>query len=192
VTQTKIVRPDLRKPGEYHVLFSESVLTLVEEGVLAKAGQLQSALIAHDGCDMLRETGCKVRESWLVNTYGSVKEAEASGAKLFDCSEDLFFLHKSLAQLMDFIMQSRHMRNNPQSRGLHELEEVEAKFLAIKGEVAHRNSQRDIQTGQMAKLTPEKLAELDAQFSNETKDKTLLGLSESERLQTTTPKAKTK
>lgn len=164
---TRVSRPDLRKLDTFHILASESTLSLLEEGALARAGQLRAELIAHDNCNMLQDKGCEIRKAWLIAEYGTIEQAEAQGAQLFDCSEDLLFLHYSLSKLMDFIMQCRYLRGNPTSRGYHELAESEAKFLAIKGELAHRTEQDRISTGQMAKLTPDALAHLDESTKSE-------------------------
>lgn len=174
-TPTRINRPDLRKPDTYHILVDETMLTFLEEGLLARAAALQTSLMAHNECDMTKEDGCAVRQDWMINRYGSVKEAKAQGARLTDCSEDLHFLHASMSQLMDFVLQARHIRNNPESRGFRDLSDAEAKLLTLKGEVAYRNSQMSVATGQMEKLTPEVLAAMDAERATDA-ETSLLGL----------------
>lgn len=173
---TRIVRPDLRQPDTLHALMSTDMLHWLELGLLEKCKHLHQEIKMHDSCDMFREDGCKVREKWMIDSYGSVKEAIDNGCRVSDCSEDLSFRYKALAELMDFITQSRYMRSTADSRSLREIDDATAQFLAIKGQMAHRAAQATVPTGTMDKLTPERLAELDKEFGEETKDKTLLGL----------------
>lgn len=150
-----VKRPDLRKPDQYLMELDETMLLLIEDGLLKKAGELQALLDQHYDCNLANDRGCGVRHTWLVTTYGSLDEAANAGYYQTDCSEDLAFLHGHMAKIHDQLFQSRYVRTRPDSYGLHAQRDAEEKLNGIKGEIAHRTVVAKDDTGLMEKVTDE-------------------------------------
>jgi hypothetical protein len=176
--QTRIVRPDIRKPDAYQINLGETMLLWLEDGILHKMHALHRNIDAHGECDLTNESGCKVREAWLIQNYGALDAAIKAGFRVTDCAEDLAFLYSEVGHLMDTLNQSRWLRNNPGGRCFHDLTDAEAKLRDIQGEVNHRVKSAASDTGLMVKLDEEQLAKLDAQDAAAVNE-SLLGLQSS-------------
>lgn len=157
----KIIRPDLRSPDDYQISLDGEVLKWLEDSLLEKASRLHTDIAAHGMCDMRRADGCSVRERWLVSNYGSVEAARNHGYHRTDCSEDLSYLHHALGDVMDFVLQSRYLRQRPGERSYGEQAEVVQQLESIKAEVNHREAAAKSPTSYMDRLDADKLAELE-------------------------------
>lgn len=170
MTQTRVIRPDLRAQDRFVIELDESMLMWLEDGALAKIVTVRQSIYNHDECDLFSEKGCNVRNQWLIDNYGSIEEAQLAGRHQTDCGEDLTFLHHELGRLMGFLTQSRWIRNHPDGRSMLDHRDAVAKLTEIKGEVAHREERAKESTGLMQKLDDEYLAELDAAKAAAAKD----------------------
>jgi len=176
--QTRVIRPDVRQIDRYAIELDESMLMWLEDGALAKIADVQSSIYNHDECDLRSETGCVVRDQWLVDNHGTIENAKLAGYHQTDCGEDLTFLHHELGRLMGFLTQARWIRNNPAGRSMLDHRDAVAQLTTIKGEVNYRNEQARPDTGVMPKLTDEVMAELDTAKAIEAERESLLGLNE--------------
>lgn len=159
----RIIRPDLRNPDDYQISLDGETLMWFENSLLEKASRLHTDIAAHGLCDMRRSDGCAIRERWLINNYGSLTTAAQQGYYATDCSEDLAYLHHSLGDVMDFVVQSRYLRQRPGERAYGEAHEAVSQLMAIKAEINHREAASKSSTSVMGQLDDEKLAELDRQ-----------------------------
>jgi len=170
--QTRIIRPDLRVTDQYKINCDESMLMWIEDGLLKKINDVYVNLDGHAECDLRSETGCVVREKWLIQQYGDLLTARTAGYFPSDCTEDLAFLHTELGKLADSLRQARWIRSNPQGKWLYELTSAETQLLQIRGEVIAREAAGSVPTGPLPILDDETLAALDKAKS----EGSLLGL----------------
>jgi hypothetical protein len=165
--QTRISRPDLRTPDQYQITLDETMLMWLEDGLMKKINDIYASLDAHNECDLSSATGCEVRRNWLTHQYTTVEAARALGYFETDCTEDLAFLHMEQGRLMDTIGQARWLRNNPSSKGMHEVNDAKEQLKRLSGEVAHREAAAAEPTGPMPKLTDELLEQLDKEAAGQ-------------------------
>lgn len=178
MSQTRVIRPDARQIDRYIIETDESFLMWLEDGTLAKIADVQQSIYNHDDCDLRSETGCVVRDQWLIQNHESIEQARQAGYHQTDCGEDLTFLHHELSRLTGFLTQARWIRNNPAGRSMLDHRDAVAQLTSIKGEVNYRNEQAKADTGIMPKLDQETLAELDEAARHEAERTSLLGLDE--------------
>jgi hypothetical protein len=160
---TRVTRPDVRRPNHYTMELDETMLLCVEEGLLTQVDRTQLTIEHHNGCDLRSGQFCQLRNEWLVTTYGSIEGASQAGFHPHDCTEDLSYLFTQMGRLLDALSQSRWIRANPTGRNMYDARDASKQLAKIKGEAAYREEQGKVDTSLMGKLDEETLARLDAE-----------------------------
>lgn len=153
--QTRITRPNLRQPDQYHISLDESMLLWIEEALVDKVMHLYDSIASHHKCDLRVENGCGVRDQWLVSQYGSLDEALRIGYKRTDCTEDLAFLHGELARIMSTLFQARYLRTTVNAHSYYTEEQATQELQRIRAEVRYRETQAEQQTSELSRITTE-------------------------------------
>lgn len=159
--QTKITRPDLRQPDLYNIQLDESMLMWIEESLVEKVMHIYDSIGAHHECDLRIETGCRVRDRWLISQHGTLDEAFKVGFKQTDCTEDLAYLHSEMGRIMNTLFQARYLRTTVNAHSYYTEEHATQELARIQAEVRYRETQAEQQTGELSRLTDDAMATIE-------------------------------
>lgn len=125
-----VMRPNTSETENYRIHLDGPMLHLFEEMAAKRYRDIDDRIGNHAECNISLGR-CKVQAQELEAEHGSLEKAASLGLMVTDCSEALMFLHEEARQVMEFIFQSRYVRNNKDSKGYKADQELQTQARRV-------------------------------------------------------------